>query len=279
LNRKKLAEKVITGLRRVIKERTTELNHVNPYELLVATVLSAQCTDERVNKVSPPLFKAFPTVQDMAVASVEKIFPFIQSISYPNNKSRHLAKMSKQIVEDHAGQVPETVEGLESLAGVGHKTAQVVAGVAFGIPTLAVDTHVYRVAHRIGLVSDAATPVHVERQLKKLLPREDWSDMHHVLILHGRYRCTARNPDCETCPISSLCDYYARLQKLPARRADLDQREGRYYCATRNHYFKEADLVSDRTGTEQLSCPRCGSMNIFDTRSGKTAKKVKDYRI
>lgn len=279
MNRKERAEKVLAGLRAVIKERTTELKHVNPYELLVATILSAQCTDERINKVSPALFLAFPTVQHMAAAAVDEIFPFIRSVSYPNNKSRHLAKMSREIVSDHAGHVPETVAGLESLTGVGHKTAQVVAGVAFGVPTLAVDTHVYRVAHRIGLVHNAKTVVQVERQLKKLLPLQDWTDMHHVLILHGRYRCTARRPGCELCPIVRECQYYERLRQLPVSRTGLDPRKGRYYCATRNHYFEKGDLISDRSGTEQVSCPRCGSMNVFETRSGKTTKKVKDYRI
>ena len=279
LNRKERAEKVIARLRAVIKERTTELNHVNPYELLVATVLSAQCTDERVNKVSPDLFEAFPTVKDMSSATVDDIFPFIRSISYPNNKSRHLAAMSRQIVDNYGGAVPETVAGLESLTGVGHKTAQVVAGVAFGVPTLAVDTHVFRVAHRIGLARDAKTPDRVEKQLKRLVPERDWSDLHHVLILHGRYRCKARKPECDGCAIVQMCEYNSLLQKLPPPRAGLSPKKGRYYCATRSHYFEKSDSVTDRSGTEQLSCPRCGSMNVFDARSGVTTKKVKDYRI
>ena len=245
----------------------------------MATLLSAQCTDERVNTVTPALFQAYPNAETMARAEPEQIFPFIRSISYPNNKSKHLAKMARQVMENFDGQIPATVKELETLAGVGHKTAQVVAGVAFGVPTLAVDTHVYRVAHRIGLVQDAATPLHVERKLKSLLPKDDWGEIHHLLILHGRYHCTARSPSCETCVIQEACEWYDRLSKLPQPLEGLNKKLGRYHCATRKHYFNEPDKVSDRQGVEQLSCPKCSSMNVFDTRTGKTTNKIKDYRV
>jgi len=279
LNRKERAALVHEGLRRVIEKRTTELDHGDPFELLVATLLSAQCTDERVNTVTPALFRAFPDAASMSKAEPEQIFPFIRSISYPNNKSKHLAKMARQVMENFDGRIPETVQKLETLAGVGHKTAQVVAGIAFGVPTLAVDTHIFRVAHRIGLVTDAPTPLHVERQLKRLLPVDDWGEMHHLLILHGRYHCTARSPLCETCPIQFACKWYSQLAKLPGPVIGLNQKLGRYYCATRKHYFAEPDHISDRAGLEQLSCPKCGSMNVFDTRTGKTSRRIKDYRI
>lgn len=215
----------------------------------------------------------------MAAASQEDIFPFISSISYPNNKSKHLVRMTRQIVDEHGGKVPETVRSLESLAGVGHKTAQVVAGVAFGVPTLAVDTHVYRVAHRIGLVKNAPTPFAVGGQLKRLLPEDEWGEMHHLLILHGRYSCTARSPGCEDCPIATWCEYNSRRRKLPPKITGLNLQSGRYYCATRKHYFDSGDRVTDRAGVEQLSCPRCGSMNVFDAKTGLTTKTVRDFRV
>jgi endonuclease-3 len=252
----------------------------DPFELLVAVVLSAQCTDERVNKVTPALFEAYPTAEAMAAAEPEDVYPLIKSISYPNNKSKHLVGAARMLRDDFDGQVPDRVEDLRKLPGVGQKTAQVVSAVAFGQDALAVDTHVFRVANRIGLVKeDATTPARVEKQLKDLLPKETWRDAHHLLILHGRYTCTARNPACETCTVSAWCKTWERMQQLPDPKPGLDTSRGTYFCATRNHYFDDPDRVTDRHGTEQISCPRCGSMNVFLTRTGESTKRVRDYRV
>ena len=280
MSRRQRADCAFAALRRVIPEPETELSYQDPWQLLVAVVLSAQCTDERVNQVTPRLFERFSDAASMAAATQEEIFPLIRSISYPNNKAAHLAKASRILMEDFGGIVPETVEELIRLPGVGRKTAQVVVSVAFQVPALAVDTHIFRVANRLGLVgADATTPDKVERQLKRLLPVEEWGDAHHLLILHGRYTCTARSPQCGTCAASACCPWKAALDKLPEPRADLDPRNGRYFCATRGHYFDDPDQVSDRQGTPQVSCPRCGSMNVFDARSGRTTKQIKDYRV
>ncbi len=280
MNRSQCAADVVEALRKIIKRPTTELRHVDPYQLLVAVVLSAQCTDERVNLVTPDLFRAFPTVKDMGGVESEEILPFIRSISYPNSKSRHLSGLSRMIVNDFGGAIPETVRELKTLPGVGQKTAQVVASVAFGVPTLAVDTHIFRVSNRIGLVrADAATPDRVERSLKRLFPRDDWGEVHHLLILHGRYTCTARKPACRECVVSSYCAYKEKLDRLPAPLEGLDPSRGRFFCATRRHYFDDSDLVTDRSGVEQVSCPRCGSMNVFLSKSGETTRRIKDYRV
>lgn len=258
----------------------TELEYRDPWQLLVAVILSAQCTDARVNQVTPRLFERFPTVEDMAAVTHEEVFPLIQSISYPNNKAKHLVGSATLLVEEFDGRVPESVDTLVRLPGVGRKTAQVVASVAFDVPTLAVDTHVFRVANRIGLATEqATTPDKVEKQLKRLLPPEDWGEAHHLLILHGRYTCTARSPGCPTCVVGSCCTYRERLDKLPVPMEGLDRKKGTYFCATRNHYFDDPDQVTDRAGVEQLSCPRCGSMNVFLTKTGQTTKQVKDYRV
>lgn len=280
MSRTKRAKQVLGALGKVIPAPETELLHENPYELLVAVVLSAQCTDARVNQVTPAFYAAFPGVTDLAVAEPEDVIPLVSSISYPNNKSKHLVGAARKIVDEFGGKVPTTVDELRRLPGVGRKTAQVVASVAFGRPTLAVDTHVFRVANRIGLVrEDATTPAKVERQLKRILDRDDWGEAHHLLILHGRYTCTARSPSCDSCVASSWCKTYERMQRLPEPVPGLDPARGRYHCKTRGHYFDEPDLVSDRYGTEQISCPRCGSMNVFRAKTGETTKRVRDYRV
>ena len=186
----------------------TELSYSNPYELLVAVILSAQCTDKRVNLVTPALFKLFPTVEDMATASPDEIFPLIKSISYPNNKAKHLAGMSKMLVEKFNGVVPSSIEELTQLPGVGRKTANVIASVVYNMPAMAVDTHVFRVSQRIGLTSKAKTPLAAEKQLMKFIPENDVPLAHHWLILHGRYVCLARSPKCEECSLTQVCDYY-----------------------------------------------------------------------
>jgi endonuclease-3 len=267
-------------LREEIDTPETELRYQTPYELLVAVILSAQCTDERVNKVTPDLFAAFPTVQDMAEATPDDIYPYIQSVTFPNNKSGYLATMARQVVNEFGGQVPQTTDDLQTLTGVGRKTAQVVANVAFDVDALPVDTHVFRVSNRIGLVKeDADTPHKVERQLKRVIPKEDWGEAHHLLILHGRYTCTARSPGCDDCSVAPVCKYETRRQRLPDPLDGLDASAGTFYCKTRGHYFDEPASHVDRYGVEQIACPRCGSMNVFRTRTGETTKKVKDYRV
>ena len=279
MSRTKRARFTLEALRDAIPTPTTELTHEDPYELIVAVILSAQCTDARVNIVTPDLFAAFPTVRDMARAAPEDVLPYISSVTFPNNKSKHLAGMARKVVDEFGGVIPDTIQELMTLPGVGRKSAQVVASVAYERDALPVDTHVFRVANRIGLVRKADTPLKVERQLKRVIPRKDWSDAHHLLILHGRYTCTARSPDCSACPLTEICRYHARLLKLPAPLDHLDPRRGKYYCRTRRHYFDEGDHHTDRHGVEQVCCPRCGSMNVFLSKTGESTKKVKDYRV
>ena len=280
MSRSQRATCALESLRMVIPAPETELTYTDSWQLLVAVVLSAQCTDARVNQITPALFERFPDAASTAKSTPEEVFPFIRSISYPNNKSRHLVGAAKMVMSDFGGRVPETVDEIVMLPGAGRKTAQVVASVAFGVPTLAVDTHVFRVANRIGLVGpDAITPEKVERQLKRLLPQSTWGDAHHLLILHGRYTCTARSPSCEACVAAHCCNYKSNLDRLPAPQESLDPRRGRYYCKTRKHYFEEPDLITDRAGAEQISCPRCGSMNVYVSKSGLTTRRVKDFRV
>lgn len=190
----------------------SELNFRNPYELIVSVVLSAQCTDKRVNMVTPELFKAYPTPQALADAPLEDIFELIRSVSYPNNKARHLKGLGQKLCSDFGGQVPSTVDELMTLPGVGRKTANVVASIVYEEPVIAVDTHVYRVSHRLGL-SRGKTPRDVELDLEKHIPQEHRAISHHWLILHGRYTCTARAPKCDGCGLKDLCAHYAKTQK------------------------------------------------------------------
>jgi endonuclease-3 len=192
-------------------EPKTELAYRNPYELLVAVVLSAQCTDKRVNQVMPALLAQFPTAAELGAASAEDIFPFIRSVSYPNNKAKHLAGLGKLLIEEFGGEVPSTIEELQRLPGVGRKTANVVVSVIYNQPAMAVDTHVFRVSHRLGLVpKTATTPLAVEKGLVKYIPQEVIPKAHHWLILHGRYICVARSPKCGACPLTDFCAYYAK---------------------------------------------------------------------
>ncbi|QKG57812.1 endonuclease III [Hymenobacter sp. BRD128] len=192
-------------------EPKTELAYRNPYELIVAVVLSAQCTDKRVNQVMPALLEQFPTAAELGVAAADDIFPFIRSVSYPNNKARHLAGLGKLLMEEFAGEVPSTIEQLQRLPGVGRKTANVVVSVIYNQPAMAVDTHVFRVSHRLGLVpKTATTPLAVEKALVKYIPQEIIPKAHHWLILHGRYVCVARSPKCSACPLTDFCAYYAK---------------------------------------------------------------------
>ena len=192
-------------------EPKTELAYRNPYELIVAVVLSAQCTDKRVNQVMPALLAQFPTAAELGAATAEDIFPFIRSVSYPNNKAKHLAGLGRLLLTEFGGEVPSTIEELQRLPGVGRKTANVVVSVIYNQPAMAVDTHVFRVSHRLGLVpKTATTPLAVERGLVKYIPQEVIPKAHHWLILHGRYICVARSPKCHVCPLTDFCAYYAK---------------------------------------------------------------------
>ena len=191
----------------------TELHFSNPFQLLVATILSAQCTDKRVNMTTPALFAAYPDAASMAKATPEEIFEYIHSISYPNNKSKHLVGMAQKLVEDFGGEVPDDVDELQTLPGVGRKTANVIASVVWGLPALAVDTHVFRVSNRIGLTKNSKSPLQTERELTKHIPPEKIPVAHHWLILHGRYVCQARKPHCGECGIADICNYFKEKQK------------------------------------------------------------------
>ena len=186
----------------------TELAHRDPFQLLVAVMLSAQCTDKRVNMVTPALFQAYPTAHAMASASVEDILEYVKSVSYPNSKAAHLQGMASKLVNDYGGQVPDNMKDLTSLPGVGRKTANVVMGAAFGKATIPVDTHVFRVSHRLGL-SQGKTPDDVERDLMRHIPEELRFKAHHWILLHGRYVCKAQRPDCLNCGISRYCKEYS----------------------------------------------------------------------
>ncbi|HBZ33917.1 MAG TPA: endonuclease III [Bacteroidales bacterium] len=191
----------------------SELVWHNAFELLVAVMLSAQCTDKRVNLVTPRLFAAYPTPHAMALASVDDILQYVSSVSYPNSKAAHLSAMSRRLVSDYGGDVPRDRASLESLPGVGHKTASVMLVVAFGEPAMPVDTHVFRVAERLGLTTGSRGPQDTERQLCKHIPRDMWGDAHHWLLLHGRYVCMARKPQCGACALTAVCRFWKQLQK------------------------------------------------------------------
>jgi endonuclease-3 len=191
----------------------TELAYSNPFELLVAVILSAQCTDKRVNMTTPALFKRFPDAETMAASSVDEIFSYIKSISYPNNKAKHLKGMAEILMSNFNGEVPATVEALQTLPGVGRKTANVVTSVVFNQPSMAVDTHVYRVSARLGLTTAAKNPLQTEKQLMKYIPTHQVAVAHHWLILHGRYVCLARSPKCNSCPLTAWCKYFQKNNK------------------------------------------------------------------
>ena len=188
----------------------SELNYTTPFELLVAVILSAQCTDKRINQITPALFRDYPTPEAMSLATPDIIYEYIRSVSYPNNKARHLVGMAQMLVRDYDGEVPSTGEELEKLPGVGRKTANVIQAVIFQKARMAVDTHVFRVSHRIGLVGKACTtPLSVEKQLTRHLPEEIIPLAHHWLILHGRYVCQSRSPHCEKCGLTAICKHFS----------------------------------------------------------------------
>jgi endonuclease III len=188
----------------------TELHYGSPFQLLIAVILSAQCTDKRINQVTPALFERFPTPESLAASTPDEVFNYIRSVSYPNNKAKHLVGMAKMLVDVFNSEVPAGIDDLQKMPGVGRKTANVIASVVFDAPAIAVDTHVFRVSNRIGLTTNARTPLAVEKQLIEYLPQDTLGIAHHWLILHGRYICIARSPKCEICPISWFCKYYER---------------------------------------------------------------------
>lgn len=203
-------EAVINWFQQAMPVAETELHYDNPYQLLVAVILSAQCTDKRVNLITPPLFEAFPTAADMASASPDDIYPFIKSVSYPNNKAKSLAGMARVLCEEYNGEVPDNMDSLLKIPGVGRKTANVILSVVFNKAAMAVDTHVFRVSERIGLTTNSKTPLQTEQALMKNIPENLVPKAHHWLILHGRYVCKARKPDCLNCGIASVCRFYSK---------------------------------------------------------------------
>lgn len=206
MTKKERYERLIAYFQVAMPVAETELHYSNPYELLVAVMLSAQCTDKRVNMITPRLFEAYPTVERLAEATPEEVFVYIKSVSYPNNKAKHLVGMAQMLLKEYGGEVPSTGEELERLPGVGRKTANVIQAVIFQKSCMPVDTHVFRLSHRIGLVPvRCTTPLSVEKELVKNLPAELVHTAHHWLILHGRYVCTARNPHCNTCGLHDFC--------------------------------------------------------------------------
>lgn len=210
MNKKERYEHVLNYFEKHVPEAETELHYTNSFELLIAVILSAQCTDKRINLVTPKLFAAFPHPEILANASVEEVFSYIRSVSYPNNKAKHLVGMGKMLMDKFNAEVPSTVEELQQLPGVGRKTANVIVSVIHHAPAMAVDTHVFRVSARLGLTTNAKTPLAAEKQLIKFIPAEKVHIAHHWLILHGRYTCLARSPKCEICPISMYCKYYSK---------------------------------------------------------------------
>lgn len=218
MTRKERYEAIIDWFRANVPVAQSELKFRDPYELIVSVVLSAQCTDKRVNLVTPALFRDYPTPQALADAPLEDILEHIGSVSYPNNKARHLKGLGQKLVSDFSGKVPSTVEELMTLPGVGRKSANVVASIVYDKPVIAVDTHVYRVSHRLGL-SVGKTPFDVEKDLEKNIPTQYRATSHHWLILHGRYICTARSPKCDGCGLKDFCAYYAKTQKHPGSAA------------------------------------------------------------
>ncbi len=213
MRKKELFEYVIRNFQKTMPVAETELEYENPFQLIVAVILSAQCTDKRVNLITPELLKRYPTPEKMAEAEPAEVFEYIKSCSYPNNKSKHLVGMAQKLLELFDGKVPEDVSDLQKLPGVGRKTANVIASVVYHKPALAVDTHVFRVSARIGLTTNAKTPLAAEKQLLKYIPEDLVSIAHHWLILHGRYVCVARKPKCEICGLRPVCKYYKELDK------------------------------------------------------------------
>lgn len=215
MTRKERYQAFIEHFSNHLPEAETELQYGNPFELLVAVVLSAQCTDKRINMVTPKLFADFPTPEHLAHSNFDELFPYIKSVSYPNNKTKHLLGLGKMLMEDFNSEIPETMEDLQKLPGVGRKTANVIMSVIWNQPAMAVDTHVFRVSKRLGLVNqNLTTPLAVEKSLVQHLPEEVIPRAHHWLILHGRYVCLARTPKCEQCQLTHFCRYFEKKEGI-----------------------------------------------------------------
>lgn len=212
MTRKQRYEAVVARFKEIMPVAETELNYSTPFQLLVAVILSAQCTDKRVNMITPPLFAAYPDAEALAAAEPQEVFEYIRSCSYPNNKTKSLLGMARKLVSDFSGQVPSDMDSLLSLPGVGRKTANVILAVVFGKAAMAVDTHVFRVSERIGLTTGSRTPLETEKTLVKNIPGELIPRAHHWLILHGRYTCKARRPDCLNCTLTEVCRYYNKTK-------------------------------------------------------------------
>lgn len=210
MRKKERFEKVISWFEVNMPIAETELHYANAYELLVAVILSAQCTDKRVNKITPPLFQKYPDAFSLSKANSEEVFELIRSCSYPNNKAKHLVGMANMLMDDFKGVIPEDIKQLQKLPGVGRKTANVIASVIFNKPAMAVDTHVFRVSARIGLTTNSKTPLDTEKQLVKYIPEKLLPIAHHWLILHGRYVCLARKPKCNKCGLTFVCKFYEK---------------------------------------------------------------------
>ncbi len=225
MTRKERYTNVLAWFKEHVPNAETELHYTNPYELLVAVILSAQCTDKRVNMVTPALFKQFPVPDLLAKATFEDVEPFIRSVTFANNKARHLIGMAHKLVNEYGGEVPDTIDELVTLPGVGRKTANVIISVVFGKPGMAVDTHVFRVSARIGLTHNAKTPLQAEEQLMVNIPKDLVAIAHHWLILHGRYICLARSPKCHACGLTQWCKYYQTDMKHLHVKADLSSKK------------------------------------------------------
>lgn len=210
MRKRELYDIVIQYFEKTMPIAETELDYENPFQLIVAVILSAQCTDKRVNQITPELLKRFPTPQKMAEVEAAEVFEYIRSCSYPNNKAKHLVGMAQKLLEFFNGEVPSDIDDLQKLPGVGRKTANVIASVVYNKPAMAVDTHVFRVAARIGLTTNAKTPLATEQQLIKYFPEELVPKAHHWLILHGRYTCIARKPKCDKCGLTKVCKFYKK---------------------------------------------------------------------
>lgn len=224
LNKKERYKLFIEYFSKTQPNPKTELHYRNPFELVIAVILSAQCTDKRVNLVTPKLFEKFPTPEHLANASYAEVFEIIKSVSYPNNKSKHIVEMAKKIVQDYGSVVPKDIKELQKLPGVGRKSANVIASVIYSQPAMAVDTHVFRVSKRLGLVSEnAKTPLAVEKELVKNIPKKYIPHAHHWLILHGRYICLAKKPLCEICQIKHFCKFIEKNQEKNTSNTDVNE--------------------------------------------------------
>lgn len=213
MTKKERYKNVIEWFEQNAKSSETELDYKNNYQLMIAVILSAQCTDKRVNLITPKLFEDFPIPEVLAASSSDEVFEYIKTCSYPNNKAKSLVGMAQKLINDYEGEVPSTFDELITIPGVGRKTANVILSVAFDKPAMAVDTHVFRVANRIGLTTNSKTPLETERELVKYIPEHLLSRSHHWIILHGRYVCVARSPKCEQCGLRDWCKYYQKNEK------------------------------------------------------------------